>query len=273
MTNNLQLGIASTALDAEALGAAFERAAKMGAEGLELSYCTEKDTKALWEGDHPKQLGDLARSCGVAIPSLGLSALTRKTSLTGAAKQIESGKKLIRQALTVAAEVNAKVLLLPFFGKNTIETEDALTRAADALLDLVEPAEDAGVILGIESTINFSQQRFLLDHLGNTGYVRIYPDTASALVRKLDLPTGLRDLGAEAIAQIHFRDVRITEANPPDYEVALGDGDVDFRAAAQTMRAIGYEGWVILETAPTDDPLAAGKKNLQFARELLNAAL
>jgi sugar phosphate isomerase/epimerase len=267
----LQLGITSTALGANGLAETFQRAAQTGAEGLELAYRTEKEAASLLKADYRRQLVGLARSSGVAVTSLAIEALCQTASLIGSPEQIKEAKKLIRQAMDAASDANVKVVLVPFFGKNTIESEDELGRAANALLDLVEPAEGAGVIIGVESTMNFNQQRFLLDHLGNTSNIRIYQDTANALARKLDLPTGLRDLGAEAIVQVHFRDVRIEEGKPPDYGVALGQGNVDFRAVAQALRAIGYDGWVVLDTPPADDPVATGRKNLQFAQAVLAA--
>ncbi|MHC4294082.1 MAG: sugar phosphate isomerase/epimerase family protein [Planctomycetota bacterium] len=272
MAGIFQLGISSTALKVDNLGEAFQHAVEIGAEGLELSYDTDKETKVLFQVRYPEQLSKLAQTSGVIISALGLSSLCYKPSLIGTPKQIEAAKKLIYQGIYVAGECGIKVLRIPFFGKNKIETEEELTRAANALLEVVESTETSEVIIGIESTMNFNQQRFLLDHLGNTGGVRIYQNTATALARKLDLPTGLRDLGSEGIAQIHFKDVRVEEGQPPNYDVALGEGDVDFRALAQALRAIGYEGWVILEAPPTDDPIAAGKKNLQFAREILEVS-
>ena len=85
------------------------------------------------------------------------------------------------------------------------------------------------------------------------------------------MATAIRDLGREAIGQIHFRDVRISEGQPPDYNLALGEGNVDFRAVVQALRAIGYDGWIILETPPGADPLASASANLAFARDALKA--
>ncbi len=268
----MKLGITRTALGAKGLREVFQRAAEIGAEGLEVSYQTDNDARALTQANHPKQLVKLSRTCGVAVPSLALGVLCKRASLIGTDSQIAEAKKMIRQALFVAAEAGAKVVQVPFFGKNAIEVEDELSQAADALLDLVESAEEASVVIGLESTLNFDQQEFLLNHLGNTGDVKIYVDTGDALARKLDVASGIRNLGGDAIAQIHFKDVHISEGQPPDFNVALGEGSVDFQAVAQALRAIGYDGWAVVETAPGDDPLAAARANLEFARKVIAAA-
>ncbi len=265
----MKLGIASTALDTQGLEKTFQRAGEVGAKGLEITYLTAKNAKALARKDHVQKLNQLSESTNVSVCSLALGVLCEEPLLIGPARQAATAKQLIEQALCVAADVQAAVVLLPFFAKNAIEVETELNRAIEALLDLAESAEQAGVILGVESTLNFDQQRFLLNNIGHLPSVKIYQDTGNALARKLDLATGIRDLGPEAIAQIHFRDVKLGNNKPPDFSIPLGSGDVDFAAVVRALQAVNYDGWVVLETPPGADPVASGKTNLLFAREQL----
>jgi len=262
----MQLGIMDTIVRAENLDQSLQAAAALGAEGVEVFY---RQANSLEQPGHAKYLKELSGKHGVAIPSLCLGFLAQQPSLIGPAEIVATAQVLIRRGLSVAAEIGAAVILVPCLGKNAIELEDELTRTADALEELVDEAEDAGVIVGIESNLNFDQQRFLLSCLGNPQHAKVYYDTANTLSRKLDVAIGIRDLGLEAIAQVHFKDVRLSEGEPPDYDVALGKGNVDFRAVAQALRAIGYDGWIILETPPVDDPLRSAAANLAFAREVL----
>lgn len=268
----MQLGISSTSLEADRLDELFQQAAAIGAEGLELACTDSASAVALLNEDRPKELVELCRQTGVALPSISLGVLTGRASLIGTDEQIETGKRDVRLALDAAAEAEAKILLVPFFGKNTIEVDDDLKRAADSLLDLADHAEQAGVVIAVETTLNFDQQEFLLNHVAHTGLVKIYADTGTALARKLDFATGIRDLGIDAIAQVHFKDARVTEGQPPEFNLALGEGGVDFHAAGRAIQAIGYDGWIILETPPGDDPIASGKANLAVARDALAAA-
>ena len=178
---------------------------------------------------------------------------------------------MIRDALTVAAAAKAGAVLVPFFGATPSRPRTTWTVPPRPWPSWSRAPRRPAVVLGIESTLNFDQQQFLLDFLGNSPFAKVCYDTGEALARKLDAPTGIRDLGAEHIAQVHFKDVRITEGQPPDFRVALGEGSVDFRAVAQALKAVGYDGWVIVETPPTDDPSQAARKNVEFARQLLGA--
>ena len=152
----------------------------------------------------------------------------------------------------------------------------AIARAAEALAEMVDPAEEAGVLLVIESSLAFHQQEFLLNYLGSTGAVKVCCNTAVALSRKFDVVTGIRQLSSEAIAYVRLKDVRIAEGKPPDFTVPLGEGDVDFRAVMQALRAVGYDGWAVVDPPPSDEalrkPLPAARKAVDFARKVVQGA-
>jgi sugar phosphate isomerase/epimerase len=269
----MRIGIVHPALGAEVLDEAFARAAQAGADGVEVDYASAALATALGDAAHAKELADAAKGAGVAAVALRLTCLREQPSLIGRPEMIGDYQHLLLSALGCAAEAGAPIVTVPFFGKNTIEVEDELSRAADALLEMVDHAEEAGVVLSVESTLAFHQQEFLINHLGNTGDVKVCCNTAVGLSRKLDVPMGLRQLGAGAIAFVRFRDVRMAENEPPDFDVPLGEGHVDFRAVAQAIHAIGYDEWVVVDPIVTEqtlnDPVPTAQAAVAFARELL----
>ena len=264
----MRLGLMNTALGDGVLEEHFQRASAVGAEGLEISYPAPYGAKVLGEDGHAEQLKSLAQKHNVAIPSLGLSFLCDAPSLVGPAKMADQSRKQIVRALDLAAAIGAKVVLVPFFRKNSIQLEPELSRAADALLPLVEQAEERGVIVALETTINMDQTRFLLDFLGNSDFARSYYDVGNVMARKFDPATGIRELG-KSIAQVHFKDVKLSEAAAPDFNVPLGGGNVDLRACVNALRAIDYDGWIVLETPPGADPLTSASANLAFMGNIL----
>lgn len=268
----MRLGIVSTVVGASDLAEAFGRAAAAGAEGIEIAYSSLGDERLLAQDDHPRAVGELAARHKLEIPSLNLAFLCREMALIGQGPAAERAQGNITLALKQARAIGAKVVLIPFFGKNTIETEQELERATELLMPLVEQAEEAQIILGIESTLNLSQKRFLLDQLGSSDFVKLYYDVGNAVGRRLDAATGIRELGAQAIAQVHFKDVRLSEGAPPDFDVALGAGNVDFSRIIQALKAVRYDGWIMLETPPGSDPVGSAKANLAYARGLLGVS-
>lgn len=267
----MRLGITHTTLPAGNLAEAFSQAARLGAGGIEIDYPSTGMAAALKSPQHAEQLKRAAGESGVAIASLCLTFLRNEPALIGRPETIKRNVELVIRALGCAAEAGADMVVLPFFGKNTIEVEDELTRATGALLDLVEHAEEAGVVLAVESTLPFHQQEYLLTQFGKTGDVKVCCNTAVATARKLDAPTGLRKLGADALAMVRFNDVKIVEGAAADYAVQFGTGNVDFGAVVQALRAIGYDGWTMVQPPEAHDgpSIGATQTSLEFIAHLL----
>jgi sugar phosphate isomerase/epimerase len=268
----MRIGLSTLSAAAADLDSAFALARSAGAEGIEVVYTDKAAVKAIerW-ADEAEKLTALSKKHSLPLAALNLTFLRDSPALVGTRQAAARWQPILRDALTVAAAAKADAVVVPFFGRNAIETQDHLNRAAETLAEVVEGAEEASVVLGVESTLNFDQQQFLLDFMGNSPFAKICYDVGDALARKLDPPSGIRDLGGERIAEVHFKDVRITEGQPPDFRVELGDGSVDFRAVAQALHAVGYQRWVVLEPPPIGDPLTAARKNLEFAQQILAA--
>ena len=266
----MPVGILQCSLDPDQPGTSFQLASQAGADGMELACASDKQADAMLSEEAVAQVAQWKQQYGLQVPGIALAVLSQTESLFGKPKVAEAADRLIRRALATAKAIGAETVILPFLGKATIEFDPELDRVIDALPELAEEAEQADLTLGIECTLNVNQQLHLLEHLSMYASVKACYDTGCALVRRLDPATFLRDLGPGNICQIHFRDVRLGEdGRPPEWNVALGEGDVDFSAVASAIAAMSYEGWIVLETPATDDPLAAAKVNMQFARHVL----
>ena len=267
----MRIGITQKGLPAQDLPEAFGQAAQLGSEGIEIDYPSAGMAAAIARPRHAEQLKAAAEASGVAVASLCLTFLRNEPALIGRPETIERNVDFIIRALGCAAEAGAAMVTLPFFGKNTIEVEDELSRATGALMDLVEHAEEAGVVLVVESTLPFHRQDFLLAQLGKTGNVKVCCNTAVAAARKLDAPTDLRKLGVNDLAMVRFKDVKIVEGAQPDYAVPLGAGNVDFGAVVQALRALGYDGWAMVDPPSVGDKpsLGAAQTAIEFVANLL----
>ncbi len=265
----MRLGITNKTLGVEHFSEACRLAAAAGADGIELGYNSAATAGTLYETDLPQQLRSEADLAGVEIAGLALNFLCERPSLIGKPDQSAESLELIQQALAVASEAGAGLLAVPFFGKNAIEIDKEFTQAADSLLELVDHAEHAHVVIAVVSTLNFGQQQFLRDHLGGSEFVKIYVDPAAATARKLDLPTGIRDINSDAIGQVYLRDVKLHGGQPPDYNVALGEGDVDFAAAVAALQAVGFDGWVVIDAPYSPDSQASPEASVRMAKSIL----
>jgi sugar phosphate isomerase/epimerase len=267
----MRTGITHSALPAHDLAEALGQAAQLGAAGVEIDYPSAALAAAISRPGHAEQLRGAAQAAGIAVAGMCLTFFRDEPALIGRPETIERNSDIVIRALGCAAEAGAGMVVLPFFGKNTIEIEDELSRATQALMDLVEHAEASGVCLVVESTLPFHQQDFLLNQLGRTGDVKVCCNTAVAAARKLDAPTGLRMLKADDLAMVRFKDVRIVEGAQPDYDVPFGSGNVNFGAVAQALRALNYDGWAVIDPPTVDGrpSLGAAQTALDFVNGLL----
>lgn len=175
------------------------------------------------------------------------------------------GPRWLEQAITAARHLGARVILVAFFGKGDLLGADGKVKRAelDVVVDRLKAAapkaKDAGVILGVENYLDARQNAALLDRVGHDS-VQIYYDVYNTGITKgYDVPAEVRLLKGR-IAQFHFK-------NGAQF---LGEGKLRCEPIVAAIRAIGYRGWIVLETSnPTNDPVADSRRNAAYVRKLL----
>jgi L-ribulose-5-phosphate 3-epimerase len=239
----------------------FLTARAVGFDGVELDLAAGEDDPVLTPPGRA-EVQAAAAATGLAVPSICLGALNRGGLGSPDADTRARADALIRRAIALAADVGARVLLVPFFGDAELRTPDHRARAALGLRALAPAASRAGVVLAVEDTLSGADNLSLLAAAGQDA-LAVYFDVSNAMWWGHDSPTEIRRLGS-AIAQIHFKDGRGGHSN-----AMLGHGHVDFPAVAQAIRDVGYDGWIVLESAAPHDPVEDARTNLAFARRCL----
>jgi L-ribulose-5-phosphate 3-epimerase len=126
------------------------------------------------------------------------------------------------------------------------------------LKELAAEAEKAGVTLGFENTIPADDDLRMLDAVGSKA-LKIYYDIGNATnLYNEDPAVGIRTL-KNHICQFHFKD-----------KGYLGTGQVDVRAALSAIRAIGWSGYIVLETgSPSKEIEGDLRRNREYLARLL----
>ena len=229
-----------------------------GLEGMELPIRDSGDKLLLSDPAVRQGYRRQMQETGVIIPSLMMALLN-----TNPLASDPRAPGWLEQSIDAAEDLGAKVILLPFFGKGNLRQPDGTLKqeAGDVVVRRLQAAapraKDAGVVLALENTLSASQNMEILARIDNEA-VEIYYDVGNLTRKGYDVPAEIRFL-KNRIASIHFKDGK-------SY---LGEGEIEFEPIAAAIVDIGYQGWIVLETAaPSNDAVADAKRNAAYVRKL-----
>jgi sugar phosphate isomerase/epimerase len=236
----------------------LEVAKRCTLDGLEVSPGGPADRLQIADPAWRAKLKEAAAKTGVAVSSVAMGLLNECPLASD-----PRGPAWLEQVIEATADLGARAILLAFFGPgDLLEGTELKAKEADVVVgrlkDAAPNAKQAGVILGVESYLSAAQNLDLLKRIGSDS-VRVYYDVRNSTDKGYDVPAEIRTLG-DRICQVHFK----------DGEHYLGEGKVDMDGVAASMAAIGYQGWVVLETScPSKDRDADFTRNAAYARKLL----
>jgi len=232
-------------------------ARRAGLDGAEIGVGNAADKLQVADPAVRQKYKDQMKETGLVISSFMMGLLNSNPLASD-----PRGPAWLEQSIDAAKDLGAKVILVAFFGKGSLlEGKKVKTADVDVVVERLKAAapraKEAGVILAIENTLNAKQNAEILDRIGSPA-VGIYYDVGNLTGMGYDVPAEIRFL-KERIAIFHFKDGR-------NY---LGEGKVQYKPIAEAMRAIGYQGWVVLETSnPSRDGVADARRNAAFIRKL-----
>jgi L-ribulose-5-phosphate 3-epimerase len=202
---------------------------------------------------------DQAKAAGLVISSLSMDLMNQYPLVS------EPGAfGWLLKTIEAAQDFGAGFILVPFFGKANLLDDKELKKADVEIVvarmkEAAPKAKQAGVVLGLENTLSAKQNLEILDRIGSDA-VKTYYDIGNSTKFGYDVPTEIRQLKGR-LASIHFK----------DGNNFLGEGEVKMEPVAEALRAIDYQGWIVLETTcPTKNGEADCKRNTAFVRNLLN---
>lgn len=255
----LRIGITDWNLKLAADPAAIPLAKRLGFDGVQVS-CGRKIVDGKMPLDNPEVIAKyIALSRDNAIPIDG-TCIDRLHD--NGLKSDKLAPKWVLDAIRITRQLGTQVILVPFFGPWALQTQSEKDYTADALRDLAPEAEKAGVILGLENTISAEDNARILDKVGSKS-VLVYYDVGNSTKNGFDPVREIRWLGRNRICQLHFKD------NPH----LLGEGQIEFRPLLHTVRDIGFNGFINLETDVPEASLEADlRRNLIYIRGLMQDA-
>jgi sugar phosphate isomerase/epimerase len=239
----------------------FDDGKKAGLEGVEIGVGGAAEKLRIADPAFREEQKKKMQETGLVISSF-MMGLFNSDPLASDPR----GPAWLEQSIEGAKDLKAQVILVAFFGKGSLlEGRKVKTADVDVVVERLKAAapkaKEAGVILGIENTLDAKQNAEILDRIGSPA-VKIYYDCYNLQGQGYDVAAEIRFL-KDRIAIFHFK-------NGGEY---LDNGKVKFEPIVEAVKEIGYKGWIVLETShPSKNPAADTKRNADYVRKLFGVA-
>jgi sugar phosphate isomerase/epimerase len=238
---------------------ALDLAKEIGLDGVQISLGTEANRMSLRTAEVQARYQAAAQRTGVQLASLAIGELNN-VPFKSDPRTIE----WVTDSITAARALGREVVLLAFFAKGDLKGDAAGTKEVVRRLKEIAPrAEQAGVILGIESWLSAEEHMEILDAVGSKA-VQVYYDVANSEKMGYDIYREIRWLGKKQV---------ICEFHMKENGQLLGQGRVDFARVRAAIDDIGYRGWMQIEGAipPGGEVLPSYIENRKFLRQVFPA--
>jgi len=255
-SHGLKVGITDWNLRLSSKVDAVETAARLRFDGVQVSLGRKAIEGKLPLDDRVVQQQYLTASKINKIPIDGTCLDILHTNYL---KNDKLGAKWVADSIPITKNLEARVILLPFFGKGAFTTQPEMDYVGDVLREIAPEAEKAGVILGLEDTISAEDNVRIMERTKSPAVLTYY-DVGNSTQGGFDVLKEIHWLGRDRICQFHLKD-------NPHY---LGEGKIDFPQIVKAIDDIGFKGFANLETdSPSnvvEDDLA---RNLRYVRRLM----
>ena len=252
----LRIGVTDWNLNLGASPEAVSLAAKLGFEGIQISFGREL-VGGKMPTDNPETVArylSLSQQYKIAIDGTCVDKLH-----DNGLKSDPLGPQWVLDSIRLTRALGAEVLLLPFFGRWALKTQSEMDHVGDVLRDLGPEAAKAGVVLGLEDTISAEDNVRIMER-SRSASVKVYYDVGNSTEAGFDPVKEIRWLGKDRICQFHLKD-------NPHY---LGEGKIPFVPIMRAIRDIQFSGFANLETdAPSKRLEADMRKNLGYIRNVM----
>jgi sugar phosphate isomerase/epimerase len=217
---------------------AFQLTKEIGADGVEVDMGSlgDRDTfeNTLADPKIREQFLAAARDLNLEICSLAMSGFYAQSFA-----ERPTVPQMLGDCLDTMQAMGVKVAFLPLGVRGDLVQHPELRPAIVERLAAIAPrAEDAGLVIGVETALDAAGEAALLDEISSPA-IRSYFNFANALQNGRDLHAELRTLGKDRICQIHATDQDGVwlENNPR----------IDMPQVKETLDELDWSGWLVIE--------------------------
>jgi sugar phosphate isomerase/epimerase len=231
---------------------AFQFAKEIGADGVEVDMgaLSQRETfaNALTNEVNCRQFLDQARELNLEIPSLAMSGFYAQSFA-----ERTNVLRMVQDCIGTMKAMKVKLAFLPLgVTSDPLAHPELRPAVVERLRAAGRQAEQAGVIIGVETQLDAGGQIQLLEDVGSPA-IRIYYNLANAIQHQRDYVAELKTLGKDRVCQIHFSNTDgcwlqdDPQINAPRIKAALDEMD--------------WRGWLVIERSRNTNDVHNRPKN------------
>jgi len=217
---------------------AFPLAQQLGANGLEVDMGGLGDRETfdnkLTIDSVREQFLEKSRELNIEICSLGMTGFFAQSF-----PQRPTAVKAVQDCISTMKLMNVKVGFLPMGVQGDLLKNPELRPAiVERLKEVAKSAEQAGVVIGIETSLPAKDELQLLKDVGSPA-IKSYFNFANAVKYGRDINEELKTLGKDNIVMIHCTD--------EDGVWLQNDPKIDLKKIKNTLDEMEWSGWLVIE--------------------------
>ena len=217
---------------------AFQLTKEIGADGVEVDMgglgARETFDNKLAADSTREQFLAKAKELNLEIPSLSMSGFYAQSF-----PERPTAVKAVQDCINTMKQMNVKVGFLPLGVQgDLIKYPNLRPAVVQRLKEVGKLAQEAGVVIGIETALNATEEVKLLQDIGSPA-IQIYFNFANPLQGGRDLYKEMAILGKDRICQIHCTN--------RDSVWLQNDPQINMNRVKLTLEKMGWNGWLVIE--------------------------
>lgn len=217
---------------------AFQLTKEIGADGVEVDMGglgnRETFDNKLADPATRQEFLDKAKELNLEICSLAMTGFYAQSFAKRPTYQ-----RMVQDCIDTMKAMNVKVAFLPLGTQGDLRKNPELRPAIVERLKVAgKMAEEAGVVIGIETALSAKEEVQLLKEIGSPA-IKIYFNFSNPLKEGRDLYKELRILGRDRICQIHCTD--------EDGVWLQNNTRLDMKKVKKTLDKMKWRGWLVIE--------------------------
>lgn len=175
---------------------------------------------------------------GVPVCSIGADWFMREKMWEGDA---DVHRASLGRLVVAAKATTNRLILVPFLEENTIRDPALQRRVVKVLKPLTGHLKAAGVRIAFETELPAGELVAFVDSFGSDRF-GVYFDTGNCTSYGFDCPADIGVLGRRVMG-VHVKDRKVGASR----SLPLGQGDTDFAGILRALRAVGWQGTLVLQ--------------------------